>query len=68
MKNALPEIEGNYYMIDSSGNKKQVKIENLAISINHPKNFHVVESEFEVYALSIENGCEEFIWEKIENT
>lgn len=29
MKNDLPEIEGNYYMVDLSGNKKQVKIEDI---------------------------------------
>ncbi|MCF2856996.1 hypothetical protein L1286_05925 [Pseudoalteromonas sp. SMS1] len=65
MKNTLPEIEGTYFMIDGDGNKKQVKIENMALSENHPRNLHVIESELEYYALSIENGCEQYTWEKL---
>jgi len=65
MKNTLPEIEGTYFMIDANGNKKQVKIENMSLGERHPKNLHVVESDSEYYALSIENGCDQYTWKKL---
>jgi hypothetical protein len=62
-KNDLPSSEGDYFMTHKIGIKKQVKIENLAISDKHPKNLHVFESPQDYYALSVENGCDEYSWE-----
>lgn len=61
----LPSTEGYYFMIDSDGNKKQVQIQNLAPSVKHPNNFHVFKSPTDYYALSFENGCNEYTWQKI---
>ena len=65
MKNALPEGEGTYFMIDDEGNKTQVKIKNMSTRETHQKNLHVFETESEYYALSIENGYDQYSWHKI---
>lgn len=65
MKNTLPESEGTYLMIDSDGNKKEVRIENMAITENHPRNLHVIESSSDYYALSVENGYDQYTWERL---
>lgn len=61
----MPSTEGYYYMTGSDGVRKQVQIQNLALSDKHPKNLHVFQSPTDYYALSIENGCDEFTWELI---
>lgn len=65
MKNTLPEIEGTYFMIDADGNKRKVRIENMALTESHPTNLHVFESSSDFYALSIENGYDQYTWEKL---
>ena len=61
----LPSEEGDYKMTDFQGNCEVVKIENMAISKVHPPNLFVL-TDNDYYSLSIENGCHEFFWEKIE--
>lgn len=65
MKNPLPKIEGAYFMIDSDGNKQKVRIVDMALSASHPKNLHVFEGSDDYYALSIENGYDQYAWEKL---
>ncbi|MDO6496830.1 hypothetical protein [Photobacterium sanguinicancri] len=62
----LPTEEGIYLLDDLVNPERQVEITNLKIDDNpmRPDNFHVIEGET-YYALSIENGCGDWLWAKI---
>lgn len=66
--NELPDVSGQYLMEDSAGVAKHVEIKNMAIDNNpaRPPNFHVFEDD-DYYALSSENGYEEFTWHLLKN-
>ncbi|MEZ0122389.1 MAG: hypothetical protein AB9Q17_03705 [Candidatus Reddybacter sp.] len=65
-KSELPTEEGAYLIDDSSGKERKVRIENMKIDNdpNRPDSFHVIEGD-NYFALSPENGCEEWLWSKI---
>lgn len=65
-KNGLPDEEGEYLIDDFTGKERKVQIENMKIDNNpqRPDNFHVIEGD-DYYALSIENGCDEWLWAKV---
>lgn len=62
----LPSEEGEYLIRDSSGKKRKVHIENIKLDNNpeRPDNFHVFENG-DYCSLSIENGCNNWLWTKI---
>ncbi|MEI8659234.1 hypothetical protein [Vibrio sp. Hal054] len=60
----LPTQEGEYLVDDGNSEPRRVTIVNMKIDNNpeRPDNFHVVEMNEDYYALSEENGCDEWSW------
>lgn len=65
-KKELPSEEGIYMVKDLSGSPRKVRIINDKIDDNpeRPDNLHVYDGS-DYYDLSIENGCSDWLWAKV---